>query len=362
MDYIKSWDKTKERLNAFWKCEIIDRCVISITAPRDCSALKNDVRPVTSEDMVRYWTDGELILKRNTNSFSNTYFAGDAIPMIFLYLGAAGHAGFFKGSRIRFEKLEEQDTVWFFPIINDYEKDELVFDQNSFLYNKTLELAKYLVSEGKGRFFVSMPDISGNLDALAHLRGTIPLLEDLYDDPEHVKKNLSIIQDVWCRVNNEVYEITKDNNEGGSCIGWMNTWAYGKHTQMQSDISVMLSPEMFEEFVMPELRAQTEWIDHPLYHFDGAEQIRHLDMLLSIEKLETIQWTCVAGQPSPLEYIPVLKKIQKAGKRLYIILKPNEVEHILTELSSKGLYLKVQAESQDEADAILKLVEKLSHE
>lgn len=362
MDYIKNWDKTKERLNAFWNGEIIDRCVVSITAPGNGCILKNDVRPATCEDTVRYWTDGELILKRNTNLFNNTYFTGDAMPMIFLYLGAAGHAGFFKGSRIRFEKLKEQDTVWFFPIINDYEKDELVFDQNSLLYNKTLEIAKYLVSESKGRFFVSMPDISGNLDALAHLRGTVPLLEDLYDDPEHVKKNLGIIQDVWYRVNNEVYEITKDNNEGGSCIGWMNTWAYGKHTQMQSDISVMLSPEMFEEFVMPELKAQSEWIDHPLYHFDGVEQTRHLDMLLSLEKLETIQWTCVEGQPSPLEYIPVLKKIQKAGKRLFIILKPNEVEHILTELSSKGLYLKVRAESEDEADAILKLVEKLSHE
>jgi hypothetical protein len=52
---------------------------------------------------------------------------------------------------------------------------------------------------------------------------------------------------------------------------------------MQSDLSVMISPEMYEEFIIPELNQQLKWLEYSTYHFDGVEQIRHLDKLLQLE-------------------------------------------------------------------------------
>ena len=83
---------------------------------------------------------------------------------------------------------------------------------------------------------------------------------------------------------------------------------------MQCDLSVMLSNPMFKEFIMPELQAQCELLEYPLYHFDGIEQLRHLDDLLSIPNLKTIQRTQVAGQGPVTDYIPALQKIQAAEK------------------------------------------------
>lgn len=357
MKYVNDWSSIQKRMCAFWNNEIIDRCCISITAPKNGSVNLPKTLPTKTEDKIKYWTDGEWLLKRNKAHFENTCFVGDAFPIIWLNLGAAGHAGYCKNARFQFE-----ETVWFFPIINNLEKESVEFDPNSFLYNKTLELAKYLVNESKGDFIVSMPDNSGNADALAHLRGSEDLLMDMIDSEESVHSALGVLQDILLKTNEEVYNIIKDNNYGGSSIGWLHTWAPGKHSQLQSDISVMLSPNTFNEFIMPELKGQTDWMDYSLYHFDGVEQLRHLDMLLSIERLSAIQWTCVEGQPSALEFIPALRKIQSAGKGLLIKAKPEEVEPLMEQLSSKGLYLVVEASTMDEAEFILKRAEKLTHE
>ena len=179
---------------------------------------------------------------------------------------------------------------------------------------------------------------------------------------ERVQQALSKIQQVWLNAMQQMYEITSPNNEGGCTIGWLDTWSPGKHGQMQCDLSVMISPDMFHEFIMPELRSQTEWMDNALYHFDGVDQIKHLDALLSIEKLKMIQWTCVEGQPSPIEFIPILKKIQEAGKGLLIKIKKEELEPLMEELSSKGLYLQLTASTEEEAKSIIRKVESLTHD
>ena len=92
------------------------------------------------------------------------------------------------------------------------------------------------------------------------------------------------------------------------------------------------------------------------------EQIRHLDTLLSVEKLRMIQWTSVVGQPSPLQFIDQLKKIQEKGKGLLLLLKPEEIEPAMEQLSSKGLFILAEAKSREEADRIVKIVEKNTRE
>jgi len=127
---------------------------------------------------------------------------------------------------------------------------------------------------------------------------------------------------------------------------------------MQCDLCVMLSKEMFDEFVMPELTELCEFLDYPVYHFDGQEQIRHLDSLLSIEKLRAIQWTPVEGQSKTSTCIPVLQKIQAAGKNLILFPKLDEIEVLLDNLSCVGLHLVIDGVgSEEEAQRIVKLIE-----
>jgi hypothetical protein len=115
---------------------------------------------------------------------------------------------------------------------------------------------------------------------------------------------------------------------------------------------------MYERFVLPELNDVCDFLDYSVYHFDGQEQIRHLDHLLSVKKLNAIQWTPVAGQPKTSEFIPVLQKIQKAGKNLVLTPDASEVQTLLDNLSSRGLQLVISGvKTEDEARDLMHLIE-----
>lgn len=84
-------------------------------------------------------------------------------------------------------------------------------------------------------------------------------------------------------------------------------------------------------------------------------------MILSVKKLNMIQWTPVAGQPKTSEFIPVLKRIQKSGKGLVLIPGKDEIEKLMTELSPKGLMLVIKdTESEAEAKEIVKKVSNMT--
>lgn len=352
MLYKEDWDKAKERLEALWEREVIDRCCVAAWAPREGCVCPAEDPPESEADLFKYYLDGEWLLERHLKQFANTFYGGESFPCIWPNFGTAGHAKYMKGSKYHFAK----DTIWYEAVIGDYGKNPLEYDPQGILALEQKTLA-YLAAQGMGKFFVAMPDNAGILDALAHLRGTDNLLFDLIDEPEGVKNACRIIMAAFRQSCNELYDILKPNNEGGSTHGWMYTWSQGRHAHLQVDFSVMISPEMYEEFALPELAELTEWFDYSTYHLDGREQVRHLEMILSLKGLNMIQWTPVAGQPPTSDFLPVLQKIQKAGKGLVLFPRIWEIEKLMSGLSSRGLYLIVKdIASEAEAREIVKNV------
>jgi hypothetical protein len=356
MFYRDDWDKIRLRYEAFWQNEIADRCPVFAAAPKQPQAWY--VYPDSPEERLLWWTDGEYILKKHLEVFSKNYFAGDSYPIIYLNLGASGHAGFYEGAD--YSLTADNPTVWFKPSLENL--DGLKFDNNSLLYKKTLELARFFAAESRGRYVTSVPDIAGDMDALSLLRGSEQLLMDLFDEPEAVQIALLKIHEGWKRLTDEVMPILTPANDGGNAIGWLRVFAPGRHMQLQSDISVMISPGQFKEFVVSELERACSVLEYSLYHLDGIEQLRHLEHILSVPGLHTIQWTHVAGQPPPTAFLPQLKYMQQRGMRLALMLRPDEIEAVMTELSSKGLYIYAFVNSPEEADYAVKLVERYTHD
>ena len=86
-----------------------------------------------------------------------------------------------------------------------------------------------------------------------------------------------------------IYEEINLNGEMAFC--YFSLWAPGRMAKLQSDISGMISPRHFRRFVLPFIREQCQRLDYSMYHLDGVDAMRHLDMLLEIEELNAIQWT-----------------------------------------------------------------------
>lgn len=362
MYYKEDWEKAKERLKALWDMEILDRCCVSVAAPRDGKTnihifAQGECNPDDPKDVEDYWMNPERIWKRNTDRLEKCYFGGEALPLVMPNFGTSGHCVYYGA-----QYTLRADTIWFDPVIEDLEAHEWKYDRENPFYRRQREIVRYLAEKGKGNYLVSMPDNCGTLDAIGHLHGSSETLIDMYDCPEALSASIEEINKGWADAAETFYQLTKDCNEGGSCVGWMDTWAPGRSAQMQCDMSVMFSPDLYREFTIPELKKQMEWEEYPIYHFDGKEQINHLDHLLGLEQLMLIQWTNVDGQESPAHFIPALKRMQEAGKRILVMTPACDIPALMENLSSKGLYLHTYAESVDEADQIIRYVEKHTHE
>ena len=195
------------------------------------------------------------------------------------------------------------------------------------------------------------------------MRGMDILSLDLFDNSEEVKKAIDIMGDTWVKFHEEFYQMTKDVNDGAGIIAWMSLWAPGRHTYLACDFSTVLSPKMFKKFFISEIEKEGNWCEYGSYHLDGPEALyAHLDTLLEIDQIENIEWTPGIGNPPTLtqKYIPEYKKIQKKGKKLYLLAQPQEIEPLLKELSPEGLFIQTQTNSEEEANKLIKDIEKWS--
>ena len=352
-------DKVKERLFAFWEREIVDRACVAVWAPKkegvNTSAFMNDTDCPDEQSLIRYWTDPETILKNNMRRLENTYLGGECLPAIFQNYGTDGHCNYF-GAKPTYGK----DTIWFDPVWKSLEDANTTYDESA--VEKHLAIAQYLVDRAKDYYFVAMPDNCGTLDAICHLYGSENVLFSFIEEPDLLKNAIHKVNEGWRKTNEKFFKVSWENCGGGSAHMWMHLLAPGRLAHMQCDLSVMLSPTMYEEFILPELHEQMESLDYPVYHFDGVEQISHLPYLLSLEKLKAIQWTYVAGQPSAANYIPVLKRIQDAGKGLIIMAPSSDIPALMDGLSSKGLYIHTEARDETEAHEIEDYVKKHTKE
>ncbi|MDR0494838.1 MAG: hypothetical protein LBG95_04340 [Treponema sp.] len=358
MENFENWDKIKERLTALMRQEIVDRCCVSaciVTGQPDPYYLRDNK---ADSELKKTWTDGEFLLGLYRDAFSRMKFVGDAFPSADINLGASAHAALFKGAKIRFER----NSIWFDPSLTDRETQTLEVDDTDAYYNEVINCYRYLTEHTNGGFIIGSPSFSGNADALAHLRGSENLLIDFLSEEDVLQRELELIQTQYERVHSDVFNIVKKNNDGASIIGWMNLWAPGLLQYMQCDLSVMISTEIFNKFIMPELERQTEFLQYSAYHLDGFEQIRHLDSILSLKKLNLIQWTHCDGQPAPYHFMDSLKRIQNAKKSLLIMCSPEDAPIYLENLSSKGLILQLWTDSVEKAENVVKLAEKLTHE
>jgi len=139
----------------------------------------------------------------------------------------------------------------------------------------------------------------------------------------------------------------------------MLLWSPGRHDQVACDFSSIISPHMFRTFFIPEIEQEGGWCEYGTYHLDGPAAMRNtLDTLLTIEQIDTIEWTPGENLAPTFstQYIPAYQKIQVAGKRLFLLVEPHEIEPLLQVLSPKGLFLSTHVDSEEEADDLLRKV------
>ena len=293
----------------------------------------------TGQELTRQFlleTPVDEVIDHFQSRLESTCYYADALPVFRLWLGPG--ASILLGGKM--QPAPEQNTVWFEadePI--PFEDLHFTYDPENVWWRRAMEVIARAVDRWGDRVSSSPITFSGILDTLASFRRTHQLLYDLYEAPDEVIRLTKDITDVWIRYYEELSDIIEKAGRG--TINWANMWSPGRTFMHESDFICMISTEMFERFVMPDLDRCFRRMNHAFYHLDGKGAIHHLDRLLSLESLRGIQWVPGAGQPQASEWMPLLKRIKDGGKLCQVFVDPDGARQIVRELGGKGFCLMI---------------------
>lgn len=310
--------------------------------------------PPAPKSLDQKWFDPEWRAEYLDWYVAHSSMKADMLPVANTQLGpgslAAILGGVFEGG---------EDTIWIHPDPNY--TDDIKFDIND-PANKNWQLHKDLLrackKKAKGNYYVGMPDLMEGMDVLAAMKGTDKVLLDTVMQPEVLERQMQQINDIYFQVFDELYDIIREGDEMAFC--YFSSWAPGKMTKLQSDISTMISVEDYRRFVQPFIRQQCQKIDYTLYHLDGVGAMHHLPALLEIEELNAIQWTPGVGEPqggSPKWY-DLYKKILAGGKSIMACwVTLDELRPLLDNIGGDGVHIEMDFHNEDEVEKALRIVE-----
>jgi 5-methyltetrahydrofolate--homocysteine methyltransferase len=241
------------------------------------------------------------------------------------------------------------ETVWFGPARKVAIRDlHLRYVAESPWWSRVKEVTEAFARRfGDGLVFGHV-DLGGNLDVLASFLDTQTLLYELTDHPEELDRLVREVTALWLRYYDEQAAIIRRAGRGTST--WAPVLSTGTTYMLQSDLSYMISPAAFERFVMPDLVACCEHLDHAFYHLDGKGEIPHLDLLLSISRLRGIQWIPGDGQAPAEEWLDLLRRIRGGGKLCQLFVSPEGALRIIRTLGGKGFLFVLRDERGELGD------------
>jgi len=343
----------KQRFEAFWKREMVDRPLISIEAPKE-KRVKIDMP--TPQSMEGRWTNIEYVLLKAESYLENTIFLGDALPFYWPNLGPNSMTAFLGGDLM----FLDESTSWLHPFLGDLSDFQPQLDVRSYWWRLMNDLLDSICAMAEGRFLVGIPDIHYGGDSMAAAVGTRNLIRAIYRKPDEVKRLARELADICIKVFDIYYN--KISRIQSGCITWIPAYSSGKYFALQDDFTGFLSAHTFRElFLEEDIIRISRYLDNSIFHLDGPMALGNLEALLQVGSLNGIQWVPGAGAEPMSRWIDVCNRVLKTEKCLQISCAPSEVQFLLSKLNHKGLFISTYCGSEKEARDLLKMVEQYHH-
>jgi len=351
LDHIPDWEQRLARQDAFWEREVLGRPVtcIQIPAPNPAYPWPQEKAWPTLRDR---WWDSEWVADRALAGVMNTEYLGDALPVAWPNLGPEIFSCFF-GCEMEYG----ESTSWSIPILEDWSQVGSVrFSSDNAYWRKLEEMTDALLAAGRGKFYVGLTDFHPGGDALAAFRDPLRLNMDMIEHPAQVRALLDYVTEVYGEVFDHFYNRLRA--AGQACTTWLSIVSTRKWYVPSNDFSCMISKRHFDEIFLPGLVTECRHLEAAIYHLDGPGALHHLDSLLETPEINAIQWVYGEGHGRASDWIPLYRRIQAAGKGLYLGLGLDEVDLFMENLAPEGLWLSISGvRDREQAQAVLRRVE-----
>ena len=254
---------------------------------------------------------------------------------------------------------EYHDSAWIQPWPDVLDNPVPQFDPACDAVRKWTACYRKLAEAVGSDAHVNPPVQIDALTTLSMFIGPDALCVSLLEEPEKVKRWTRDATSLYIACTDYFSRLLNGLGHAGS-TSWLGTYSEGNMDAVQCDFAVMLSPEMFGEFVMPDLRRTTAFMRDALYHLDGTEQMRFIEQIASSPNLRGIQWNPAKHALHPSEHMAHFKRIRELGLSLFTWVE--SVEHavyITEQLGPDGLCLGLpRFETEPEARAAIAAVER----
>lgn len=339
-----------KRIYAWFNQEIIDRVPIRFSAH---NAEYNEARMLEGRSwrsLKDRWWDTEYQLDLFEYQLRNSVYNAETFPVFWPNLGPEVYSAFYG-----VELIYKEVTSYAVPVIKEWGQiEKLKLDYNNIYFRKIEEMTYAALERCDGKFMVGYTDFHPGLDCAAAFRDAQQLCIDLLLEPDMVKQLIDVSSRDFHNVFDHFDSILKKHNQ--LSVTWMGIPSFGKMHIPSCDLSTLISPEQFEEFVLPVLQNEVKPMDQNIFHLDGTGVARHLDMILQIPEITAIQWVQGMGKDMPImQWVPLIKKIQSAGKSVVVDLQLSELDDFMDIVKPEGILLCIAAHSGMQSDIIKKV-------
>jgi len=329
------WAQIKETSRRWWARELERPLIPARVGGRDPGRAKPDIPLLSQANCHDSSISPEQIIDRIDYDLSTWHFFGDAFPCFNMDCFGPGVIAAFLGAKLD----NSTGSVWFHPPARKpIGEIHFRFDPDNVWFRRICDIYRAGMQRWQGQVLMTMTDIGGNLDVLSSFRPGEELLMDLYDEPDEVKRLTWEVHEAWHWYFDALNAVLQPLNPGYS--HWAHIYSEKPAYILQCDFSYMIGPDMFDEFVRPELAATCRRLGQSFYHLDGKGQIPHLDAVLAIPELGGVQWVPGAGAPDCRHWPEIYKKIAAANKHIQVVGGFDELDAVTDQLGSgKGIHL-----------------------
>ncbi len=241
-------------------------------------------------------------------------------------------------------------SVWAVERMASWEEvADLRLSEDAPWFKKYIEFVRVLTAEAAGEYPVGVPILRGVADIMGVLRGHTEAIMDLLESPREASALAARAADAFIALTKEHHKATVPFH-GGHFIEVYSMWAPGPLARFQEDASAVYSPTLYRDIVLENDQKIARAFPYSLIHLHSSSLFL-LDEFLSIKEIGVFQINRDVGEMGLPELIPYLKRIQAAGRRIFLRgpLAKDDLELVAKNLSPTGLMVQSVVATTDEA-------------
>ena len=347
LEFKPDLDDAARRWEAYLAGELYKRPLVCVTAP-----IEGKTPPPGFGYRDRIFGDIDKIIDTELEAAACRHYGGEAIPSMWTSFGCDEVAVFCSDGEFHFND-DSGWTNWSKPFVDDWET-ALPFriHEDNPLWRRMLDFYRRAAAKLEGKMLLQHLDLHTNGDLLLAARGPDRLCMDMADQPEMIDRAMDsarkIFPEIWYRIAEagRMYE-------RGHCNG---LYSMDGAAIVSCDFCCMVSPEMFRRWILPAYEEEASIVRHAFHHWDGPGALVHEADILALPGFHTIGYVPTVSLNERLAHIreiPLLRRIQQAGKAVQFCGTPDECKQAHRDLDPAKTMYCTGTNSVKEADELL---------